>query len=342
MYVSRALSQPHGHLKLSTLCAQHLRTVWRAPEVQRTLVIPSARQRNRKERQADDGDVDSSNELLLNSVQSTKGDVLDIDELLNDEAALGALRSMLRAKMAAAGQQQSGQKQQQQSGQRKEQPGSRPRSRAFDSDEYDSSALESMLEAEGASSVDDVAQDAAQSLLKDSRDIAEHILHEHEGDSMLDERQQRRNSSKKQGSSSPSKGDSFKLKLPAFAVGGDKGSKPAQQQQQPAQGRGGNNKSKAGSDSSNSSSSSSRGAGQRAAAAGGSSGGSKDSSSGSKDSSTGPRRLSPDTAIGRVCEAQGNVPVVVLKKGKARLFELGSPMVRNGIVWTCTSSNICG
>jgi hypothetical protein len=52
--------------------------------------------------------------------------------------------------------------------------------------------------------------------------------------------------------------------------------------------------------------------------------------------------LSPDTAIGRVCEAQGNVPVVVLKKGKARLFELGSPMVRNGIVWTCTSSNICG
>jgi hypothetical protein len=266
-------------------------------------------------------------------VQSTKGDVLDIDELLNDEAALGALRSMLRVEMAAAGQQQSGQKQQQQSGQRRDsQPGSRPRSRAFDSDEYDSSALESMLEAEGASSVDDVAQDAAQSLLRDSRDIAEHILHEHEGDSMLDEQQQRRNSSKKQGSSSQSKDGSFKIKLPAFAVGGDKGSKPAQQQQQqPSTQGGGSNKGKSGSGSSNSSggSSSSRGAGQGAAAAGGSSGG-------SKDSSTGPRRLSPDSAIGRVCEAQGNVPVVVLKKGKARLFELGSPMVSKA-TWIITN-----
>lgn len=42
--------------------------------------------------------------------------------------------------------------------------------------------------------------------------------------------------------------------------------------------------------------------------------------------------MSNDSALGRVAEARGGVPLVVLKQGKARLFEMGSPMVYGGAV----------
>jgi hypothetical protein len=267
-------------------------------------------------------------------VQSSKSaDVLDIDELLNDQEAMGALRAMLKAEMAAAhtpaasgaaaaAAPNSSSRQQQ----------ARPRGRAFDSDEYDASALESVFESSEADSMDDMAQDAANTLLQESRHIADHILHEHEGDGMLDT-QQRRNSSSSSSSSKPSSSrqakdasSTLKLKLPAFAAGAGSKADKASQQQQQQQGRGSKASRPANSSSggrSNGSQGSSRSSrGSSSADGSGSDGGSSDSSS-----SRGPRRLSADSAIGRVCEAKGGVPVVVLKKGKARLFELGSPMV---------------
>lgn len=318
MYVSRMLARQQCRLLASsTLHGHHLPAAWPRKQTGVNPTVTSAKQRNRRDRQEDEGGVDSTNELLLDSVQSSKGDVLDIDELLNDEAAMGALRAMLKAEMAAAQSSASGTA----AATARQQP-ARPRNRAFDSDEYDTSALESMLDSH-SNSLDVIASDAAKSLLLESQEIAEQILQEHEGDSML--RGQQRSSTRgdrkqnSSNSSSPSKDSSFKLKLPAFAAGGKNSDRGSQQQQQ-QQGRASKGKP------TNSSSSSSRGGspGQGSRGSSGADGG------GSDGGSKGRGKLSVDTAIGRVCEAKGGVPVVVLRKGKARLFEMGSPMVRPG------------
>jgi hypothetical protein len=296
------------------------------------LAVTHAKQRNKRERQDDPGGIDSTNDLLLDRVESPggqRGDVLDIDELLNDEAAMGALRAMLKAEMAAAHSTTSTTAAAATAAApaaNTQQPPARPRNRAFDSDEYDSSALESMLDTDNNSSVDFMAQDAAKSLLLESQEIAEHILHEHENDSMLGKQQGRTGSKQPTSSSASSQGGTFKLKLPSFAAGGNS-SDTRTQQQQPGRA----DKGKSGSNNRSSSSREGSGSGQQgrgsrgAPAAGGSSSGGRDDSSSS--SSTGPRRLSNDSALGRVAEARGGVPLVVLKQGKARLFEMGSPMV---------------
>jgi hypothetical protein len=258
--------------------------------------------------------VDSTNELLLDSVQSSKGDVLDIDELLSDEAAMGALRAMLKAEMAAA--QSSGAAAA--AATTRQQP-ARPRNRAFDSDEYDSSALESLMDSD-SNSLDDIASESAKSLLLESQEIAEHILHEHEGDSMLQGQQHGKRGDKKQNGSSSSQSinSSFKLKLPAFAAGGKSADKSSQRQQQGRPSKG--NPANGAAASSNGSRGGNSGQGSRRSSGG-------DESGGSDGVSKGRGKLSADSAIGRVCETTGGVPVVVLRKGKARLFEMGSPMV---------------
>ena len=82
---------------------------------------------------------------------------------------------------------------------------------------------------------------------------------------------------------------------------------------------------KSGSSQSNSSSSTnSKAGGSSSKGSGSSSSSSGDTGGGSSSSKDFPI---PATAIGRVAESLGNIPVAVLKKGKARLFEAGSPMV---------------
>jgi hypothetical protein len=188
-----------------------------------------------------------------------------------------------------------------------------------------------MLETDGSNSVDFMAQDAAQSLLLESQEIAEHILHEHENDGMLGKQQGRKGGKQSSSSSGNSQGSTFKLKLPSFAAGGNSSDSRTQQQQS---GRADRGKYEAGSRSSGSrdgSASSQQGRGSRGASPAGGSSGDRDDSSGS-----GPRRLSNDNALGRVAEARGGVPLVVLKQGKARLFEMGSPMVSPAQDVLCT------
>lgn len=264
------------------------------------------RDRNRRSQEGEDN-IDSTNELLLDRLEAgNKGDALDIDDLLNDEAAMGALRSKLMAEMAAAHRSSGGGAAGSNSNNSSVKP--RPRNRAFDSDEYDSSALESVYEAD---SMDALAQQAANKLASESQEIAEHIIQEHKGDGMVDQQQPNKRS-KQSRSSNSSTSAGFRVKLPAFSAG-DRGDadRPSKQQQQ---GRNSRGKEPGGSSSSSTNSSSrsgSQGQGSRRVI----------------DDHRGPRQLSADSAIGRVAESKGCVPVVVLKKGKARLFEMGSPMV---------------
>jgi hypothetical protein len=161
------------------------------------------------------------------------------------------------------------------------------RGRVFDSDEYDLSALETGTELE---SVDEIAQEAAHKLAANSHDIADHIIAEHQDDHMIDD----------------------------VISANSRRSSAVQQQQQQQLGRGANkSKQQRPSGEQPSSRPSSR--------APGSSSSSSSSCSGSGSSKRG--KLAGDTAIGRVAEALQGVPVVVLRKGKARLFEAGAPMV---------------
>lgn len=303
MNVSRLLPLARPCCLVPAVCGLRATPLWAQQSTFRALTVTHARRdRNRRSQEGEDN-IDSTNELLLDRLEAgNKGDALDIDELLNDEAAMGALRSKLMAEMAAA--HRSGAGASNSSSNSSVKP--RPRNRAFDSDEYDSSALESVYEAD---SMDALAQQAANKLASESQEIAEHIMQEHKGDGMVDERQPNKRS-KQSSSSNSSTSGGFRVKLPAFA-GGDKGD-PDMRSKQQQQGRNSRGKAPDGSSSNSSSRSSSQGQGSRRVI----------------DDHRGPRQLSADSAIGRVAESKGGVPVVVLKKGKARLFELGSPMVR--------------
>jgi hypothetical protein len=262
--------------------------------------------------------------------------LLDIDALLADEGAMSALRSKLQAEMAEAHGRAGSSAGSAPGGGRVNSSSSRSNisssSRAFDSDEYDYLALSTVADAGG--SVDEMAQNAADRLAHESADIAQHIAHEHGRDHILDGqlpraagRQSGGSSSSKRssGNASEARGASFAgVKLPSFAAGGQ------QQLQQQRGGRGARNDSRNDrrNDGRNSSSSSSSRAGDPSSGGGGSDSG----SSRGGGSGGGSRPLQGDTTIGRVAEAKGGVPVAVLKQGKARLFESGSPMVYGGAV----------
>lgn len=199
------------------------------------------------------------------------------DALLNDEEAMKMLRTKLLSEMAAARGQTTV----------RVPADPAPRSRVFDSDEYDLEALDA-TETQ-SDSIDEIAQEAAHKLALESSDIAEHIIADHQHDSMIQNTaKQQRNKQKQQDN----------------------------RQQQPADFK--QSRSRSSSTSSTDSTSSKQGQQQKS---------SNDGSSSSRGGGTGPPQLAGDTAIGRVAASKSGVPIVVLKKGKARLFEAGSPMV---------------